>query len=299
MEKAIEIRGVEKRFGQRLVLRDVSFAVPRGSVFGFVGPNGAGKTTAIRIILGLLRPDSGSVSVLGLDSQQQPIALRRLVGYVAEESNFYPWMRIDELMGFHASFYPRWDEARARELLETFNLHPRTRVRELSKGMRTQLGLTLALAHRPELLVLDEPTSGLDPVWRRRFLQALAREATASGATVFFSTHILSDVERIADWIAIIHQGSLRVVRPLDDLKYNQRVIRVVFQGSPPADLLAAPGIKAVERDGQGYLITVEDNFDAIYQSLQKAPHFVLEQVEQDLENIFLDYTGEKGDGNA
>lgn len=299
MENAIETKGLGKIFNGRRVLKDISLAVPRGSIFGLIGPNGAGKTTTIRLLLGLLQPDSGCARVLALDSQSQAIALREKVGYVAEENSFFPWMRVDELVSFHSSFYPHWDAQRARHLLEDFDLHPGAKIRELSKGMRTQLGLTLALAQRPELLILDEPTTGLDPVWRRRFLQTLTREAAAGETSVLFSSHILSDVERVADWVAILVKGSLKVVRPLDDFKYNERVIRVVFQNVAPQELLATPGIKAIERQGSGYLLTVAENFDEIYHSLQNTPHFVLEVIEQDLESIFLDYAGEGGDIDA
>lgn len=299
MEYSIEATELGKIFNGRRVLRDISFQVPRGSIFGLIGPNGAGKTTTIRLLLGLLQPDSGSARVLGLDSHSQAIALRDKVGYVAEEASFYPWMKVDELIRFHSSFYSRWDHQRARHLLETFDLHPGVKVRELSKGMRTQLGLTLALAQRPELLILDEPTGGLDPVWRRKFLQTLTREVADGETTVLFSTHILSDVERVADWVAILAEGRLKVVRPLADFKYNERVIRVVFQNAAPQDLLAMPGIKTIQRQGNGYLLTVTDNFDAIYQSLQNTPHFVLDVIEQDLESIFLDYAGEGGEIDA
>lgn len=294
MENIIETTGLGKNFNGRRVLRDINLRVPRGSIFGFIGPNGAGKTTTIRSILGLLKPSSGSARVLGLDSQADGISIRRKVGYVAEDNHFYSWMRIAELVRFHSSFYPSWNQQRANNLLEVFDLHPGTKVKELSKGMRTQLGLTLALAHEPELLILDEPTSGLDPVWRRRFLQTLTRETAAGNTTVFFSSHILSDVERVADWVAIIVDGRIKVMRPLEDFKYNERVIRVVFQNSAPESLLATPGIKAIEHQGNGYLLTVTDNFDEIYLALQKTPHFVLEVVEQDLESIFLDYAGKE-----
>lgn len=295
MSYVIETTDLGKSFGGRRVLRDISLKVPQGSIFGFIGPNGAGKTTTIRLLLGLLQPDAGSARVLGMDSSSKGIELRSKVGYVAEQSNFYSWMRVEELVNFHSRFYPTWDSQRARHLLETFDLHPGARIKELSKGMRTQLGLTLALAHRPELLILDEPTSGLDPVWRRRFLQTLTKEA-ASDTTVFFSSHILSDVERIADWVAIIVDGRVKVMRPLDDFKYNERVIRVVFQDAAPESLLATQGIKSIERQGNGYLLTVTDRFDEIYTELLNTPHFALEVVEQDLESIFLDYAGEGAD---
>ena len=299
MDYAIETKELGKSFQGRRVLRDINLKVPQGSIFGFIGPNGAGKTTTIRLLLGLIKPSAGYSSVLGLDSQTKGIALRRKVGYVAEQSNFYSWMRVEELIKFNSGFYPTWDHKRARHLLEAFDLHPGARVKDLSKGMRTQLGLTMALAHNPELLILDEPTSGLDPVWRRRFLQTLTREVAKGDTTVFFSSHILSDVERVADWLAMIVDGRIKVMRSLDDFKYNERVIRVVFQGTPPESLLETQGIKAIERQGSGYLLTVTENFDEIYNALQNAPHYALEAMEQDLESIFLDYAGEEADRNG
>ncbi|HOP69422.1 MAG: ABC transporter ATP-binding protein [Dethiobacteria bacterium] len=294
MEYAIQTERLSKSFGGRRVLRDINLQVPKGSIFGFIGPNGAGKTTTIRLLLGLIKPDAGSSSVLGLDSFQQSIEIRKRVGYLSEHNQFYPWMRVEELIKFNAGFFPTWDHGRAEQLLQMFDLHPGARIKELSKGMRTQLGLVISLAHNPELLILDEPTSGLDPVWRRQFLQIMAREAASRETTVFFSSHILSDVERVADWLAIIVEGRIKTVRPMDDIKYNERKIRVVFQGEAPESLLGTAGIKSIERQGSGYLITVEDNFDEIYKALKNTPHFALEVVEQDLESIFLDYAGKE-----
>lgn len=294
MDYVIETNELGKNFNGRRVLRNINLQVPRGSIFGFIGPNGAGKTTTIRLLLGLLKPDAGTAKVLGLDSFSQDIVLRRKVGYVAEDNHYYPWMRIEELIAFNSGFYPSWDGQYARNLLEIFDLHPGAKIRELSKGMRTQLGLTMAMAHRPELLILDEPTSGLDPVWRRRFLQTLTRETAAGNTSVFFSSHILSDVERVADWLAIIVQGRIKVMRSMEDFKYNERVIRVVFQDSLPEVVLSRPGIKAIERQGKGYLLTITEDFDEIYQALQNTSHLTLEVIEQDLESIFLDYAGEE-----
>src|SRR5690554_180792 len=294
MDFAIETQGLSKVFNGRHVLKGIDLQVPPGSIFGFIGPNGAGKTTTIRLLLGLLQPSSGQAKVLGLNSQSESIQLRSKVGYVAEENHFYPWMKVEELVRFNAGFYPRWDQERARKLLEMFDLQPGVKVRELSKGMRAQLGLTLALAHRPQMLILDEPTSGLDPVWRRKFLQILTQETADDETTVFFSSHILSDVERVADWLGILINGKLRAMRSMEDFKYNERVVRVVFQHPAPESLLATDGIKSIQRQGSGYLLTITENFDEIYRTLERTPHFVLEAAEQDLEGVFLDYAGEE-----
>lgn len=296
MDFAIKTEGLSKAFGSQRVLRNINLQIPQGAIFGFIGPNGAGKTTTIRLLLGILQPTSGRAEVLGMDSWHQGVAIRKQVGYVAEQNTFYPFMRVEELIRFNAGLYASWDSGKAEKMLNSFDLPRRAKIKELSKGMRTQLALTLALSVRPRLLVLDEPTGGLDPVWRRQFLQAMTREVAESETTVFLSSHILSDVERVADWLGIIAQGQLKTVRRLDDLKYNERTIRVVFQGNPPAGLLEMKGISKIQHQGSGYLITVTDRFDEIYASLNKAPHFVLEVVEQDLESIFLEYAAHGGE---
>ncbi|MTI96487.1 MAG: ABC transporter ATP-binding protein [Firmicutes bacterium] len=296
MEYVIETRDLNKNFGPTRVLKDINLQVSKGSIFGLVGPNGAGKTTTIRLLMGTLKPTMGTVSVLGLDSWKQGVELRQRVGYVAEKAALYPYMQVQELMRFNAGLYKNWDWDVANRLLNQFDLPRASKIKELSKGMCTQVALTLALCCRPELLILDEPTSNLDPVWRRQFLQVLTKEVAERETTVLFSSHILSDLERVADWVGIITHGKLQAVRQLDDMKFNERKIRIVFQGSPPEDLLTRPGIKNVERQGSGFLITIEDNFDEIYSALGKVPHFLLEVVEQDLETIFLEYA-EPGGG--
>jgi len=218
MEFVIETKELGKNFNGRRVLRDISLKVPRGSIFGFIGPNGAGKTTTIRLLLGLLKPSSGSANVLGLNSQTQSIALRSKVGYVAEDNTFYPWMRVEELIRFNSGFFPSWDHHLARSLLEMFDLHPGTKVKDLSKGMRTQLGLTMALAHRPELLILDEPTAGLDPQSARN-LREIILEIKAEGRTVLLTTHYMEEADQLCDRIAIIDHGKIIALDTPDMLK--------------------------------------------------------------------------------
>lgn len=296
MTDAITIENLTKSFHGRPVLQDLNLSVPRGSIFGFIGPNGAGKTTTIRLLLGLLKPDAGKITILGQDLRTHSIALRRRIGYVSEQASFYPWMQVDELVKFNAGFFPTWERGKTAHLLKIFHLDPTARVKELSRGMLTQLSLIMALSHHPELLILDEPTAGLDPVWRRRFLQLLSEETAGGETTVFLSSQILTDIERIADRLAIIVNGQIRVVRTLDKLKHHEKIIRVVFQQAAPETLLNTPGIRSIERQGHGYLLTVEDHFDEIYEALSRTPHFALEIIEQDLEEIFLNYAASEED---
>jgi ABC-2 type transport system ATP-binding protein len=299
MDYAIETRNLEKVFGEKRVVKNINLNVAKGTIFGLIGPNGAGKTTTIRMLLGILKPSSGEAIVLGQNSSRDGVKLRQSIGYVAEQNIFYPYMTVDELIKFNQGLFPRWSQETARHYLDRFDLPPKTKVGHLSKGMKAQLGLTLALAVQPELLILDEPTSSLDPVWRRKFLQVITDAAATQEMTVFFSSHILSDVERVADTVGILINGQLQVMRSIDELKHNERVVRVVFQGSAPEGLLATEGIASIQRQGNGYLLNITDNFDEIYTSLSKTPHFVLEVLEQDLESIFLDYADRGGSNRA
>ena len=169
-DNVIEIRGVTRRFGAKRALDNVSLAVPRGVVFGLVGANGAGKTTLIRHVLGLLKAQTGSVRVFGLDPVKEPVGVLSRIGYLSEEGDLPGWMRVDELMRYMRAFYPTWDEAYAQDLRQQFALDPAAKVKTLSKGQKARAGLLVALAYRPELLLLDEPSSGLDPIVRRDIL---------------------------------------------------------------------------------------------------------------------------------
>jgi ABC-2 type transport system ATP-binding protein len=237
-EVVIELRDVTRRFGAKLALDRVSLAVPCGTVFGLVGANGAGKTTLIRHVLGLLRAQAGSVRVFGRDPVAEPAAVLARVGYLSEENDLPGWMRVAELLRYSRAFYPRWDDAYAEELRQAFELPPGARVGSLSKGQRAGAGLLVALAHRPELLVLDEPSSGLDPLVRRDILGAIIRTIADEGRTVLFSSHLLDEVERVSDHVALIHHGRVVFSAELNDLKETHRCLTLRFaepRVRPPA----------------------------------------------------------------
>lgn len=188
-------------------LRDVSFVLPRGYIMGLVGPNGAGKTTTIRLIMDLARPDSGRITVLGQHMAENQIELKQKIGYVPENHEFYSDMTVGWTAQFVGRQYPTWNEARLAELLHRYNVDTRKKVGALSKGTKAKLAMALALAHSPELLILDEPTSGLDPVVRRELLSDLLEFVADGDRSVLFSTHITSDLERVADYITFIVDG--------------------------------------------------------------------------------------------
>ena len=222
-DSVITVTELTRRFGAITALDSVSLSMPRGAVYGLVGANGAGKTTLIKHVLGLLRAESGSVRVFGLDPVVEPVSVLSRIGYLSEENDLPGWMRVDELIRYSRAFYAAWDEAYAEELRRAFALDPAAKIRDLSKGQRARAGLLIALAHRPELLVLDEPSSGLDPIVRRDILGAVIRTIAHEGRTVLFSSHLLQEVEEVADHITMISQGKIVLSAPLDAIKESHR----------------------------------------------------------------------------
>lgn len=233
-EAVVRVERLSRRFGATVALDDLSLSVPRGAVFGLVGANGAGKTTLIRHLLGLLRAQTGSVRVFGRDPVRDPVGVLSRVGYLSEENDLPPWMRVRELLRYVRAFYPAWDDDFAEELRSTFALDPAARVRELSRGQRARAGLLVALAYRPELLILDEPSTGLDPLARRDILAAVLRTVAQEGRTVFFSSHLLDEVERVSDHVALLDRGRVVVQGPLDEVRAAHRLLTVRFDGPRP-----------------------------------------------------------------
>jgi ABC-2 type transport system ATP-binding protein len=228
MAPVIRLDKVSKRFGHEVALDQVSLEVPPGVVFALLGENGAGKTTAIRILLGLSEPDSGTAEVLGLPSAAKGLEIRHRVGYVPERLSLYDWMTVREIGWFTAGFYGNGFLPEYQRLVSQFGLPEGKKIKKLSKGMRAKVALSLAMAHQPEVLVLDEPTSGLDALVRREFLESMVDRA-AAGQTVFLSSHQIGEVERVADIVAILCKGRLLVVERLDELKARVRQVTVTL----------------------------------------------------------------------
>src|SRR5437868_118408 len=206
-ESVIDVSDLTRRFGAKTALASVSLSLRPGAVYGLVGANGAGKTTLIKHILGLLRAEGGSVRVFGLDPVADPVGVLSRIGYLSEENDLPEWMRVDELIRYSRAFYPGWDDAYAEELRRTFALDPAAKIKNLSKGQKARAGLLVALAYRPELLVLDEPSSGLDPIVRKDILGAVLRTIADEGRTVLFSSHLLDEVEEVADHVTMLSRG--------------------------------------------------------------------------------------------
>ena len=215
----IEISQLTRRFGARTALASVNLSLPRGGVYGLVGANGAGKTTLIRHILGMMRAESGTVRVFGRDPVADPVGVLSRIGYLSEEHDLPAWMSVGELARYSRAFYPAWDHAYAEELRQAFALDAAAKIKTLSKGQKARAGLLVALAHRPELLVLDEPSSGLDPIVRKDILGAILRTIADEGRTVLFSSHLLEEVEQVADHVTMINHGTIVLSAPLREIK--------------------------------------------------------------------------------
>jgi ABC-2 type transport system ATP-binding protein len=247
----VAITGLCRHFGSKAALRDVSLYVPRGGVFGLVGENGAGKTTLIKHILGLFRAERGVVRVFDRDPVADSVEVLGRIGYLSEQPDLPGWMRVDELLRYTRAFYPKWDPDYAAKLRRQFGLEPGARLKTLSKGQQAKAGLLIAQAHRPDLLLLDEPSSGLDPIVRRDILEAVIRTVADEGRTVFFSSHLLEEIERVSDHIAMLHQGRVVLCGPLDDIKGQHRNVTLRFakaQTKPP-EIAGALSVTGIGRD--------------------------------------------------
>jgi ABC-2 type transport system ATP-binding protein len=286
-EPMIAIAGLSKAFGANQVLRGVDLIVPRGAVCGFLGLNGAGKSTTIHILLGLLRPDAGHCQVVQLDPTQDPVETRRRVGYMAENQTMYGWMRVRELITWCGRFYPTWDVGLADELRRQMTLAADAKVGTLSKGQTSKLALLLALAHRPELVILDDPVLGLDPLARRDFLRDVIGQLQSREVTVFFSSHLLYEIEPICDHVAILHGGRIVVSEPVDTLR--ERVKRVEFRPREPLRLADIPGVLDVQRDGEHWSLVTAD-IAAAQGPLQQASSNGLATIDLNLDEIFEAY---------
>ena len=236
---AIQVDHIAKSFGTQQVLRDVSLSIPSGQTFALLGRNGAGKTTTIRVLLGLLQADAGTVRLNGMDPTRDPLGVRRHVGYLAEDQTMYGWMTPVELCNFLAPFYPTWDMRWAHNYLDRFEIPLHTRIGRLSKGQSVKLGLIVALAHRPPIVILDDPAMGLDPIARKEFNRDLVEHLQSSGCTVLYSSHLLDEVEAVADGVAILDGGQIVRADTTDLLREEVKQILLPVEsvaGTPPPE---------------------------------------------------------------
>lgn len=255
----LKTHGLGLNYGNVRAVHNLNLEVREGEIYGFLGRNGAGKTSTIRMIMGVIRPDAGEIELNGERLRRIGTRQKRNVGYVSQEQNFYPWMKCAQLGKFVGGFYPTWDRAEFARLLHILDLPPGRRVAHLSGGMKVKLALALALAHRPSLLILDEPTSGLDPVARREFLNIIRQQSVAHGRTTFFSSHLIDEVEMVADRVGIIKRGQLCYEGEIGLL--HQTVRKVVCNERQPANIVRERAIA----DGFEEMDGFRGQLDAVY----------------------------------
>ena len=300
MTAIIEVAALTKSYGSKRGITDVSFQVEDGEVFGFLGPNGAGKTTTIRLLMALLKADSGTARIAGMDVWEQSVAIKKLVGYSPGEPALDPNLTGGQILEYFGHLRGGVDQAYLKQLIGRLDLDPTRKFRQYSSGNKRKVVLIQAFMHRPRLLILDEPTNGLDPINQQEFTRMVA-EARAAGSTVFLSSHILSEVEQVCDRVGIIREGQLvRVggVAELKDIKRHE--ITITFADSVP--IAAFKNLADVEQvealaDGHTLRLSVSGSADAVIKAAAQHPVVTLTSHEPSLEDIFLRYY--EGDGVA
>jgi ABC-2 type transport system ATP-binding protein len=283
----IEINGLVRRFGKKTALESVTMAVPQGCVMGLVGENGAGKTTLIKHILGLFKAQAGQVRVFDLDPVVDPPGVLGRIGYLSENREMPEWMRIGELIRYTRAYYPAWDMAYARELLETFGLDETQKIKGLSRGQRALTGLLMALAYRPDLLLLDEPSSGLDPVVRRDILAAVVQTIADEGRTVVLSSHLLDEVERVADHVTMIHEGKVVFADTMHNVQKTHCCLTLRFD-HPQQEAPSLPGLLSQSGGPQEWTCVCDRTLEEVTGAVQQLGAEIVEHSTPSLDDIFV-----------
>lgn len=284
----ITLNGVQKRYDDKSVLDGIELSVRGGSVLGLLGKNGAGKTTLIKCALGLVHPDEGSITLLGENAKDLSAQAKARLGYVPQEISLYPWMRVRQLLEYMAAFYPKWNSALVQKLLHDWEVSSSDKVGKMSVGTRQKLAIILALAHEPDLLVLDEPAASLDPAARREFLKTVLEIAAEGSRTVLFSTHITSDLERVADRVAILRGGKIAYEGELDELKDSVKRLHLTAQTPLPLNL-DVPGAVRIRVEGNEALLSVRNVSEQLLEDLRMQHSASVRVEDLNLEDIFVE----------
>lgn len=290
-ELVVEVNNLSRSFGKTNALDCVDFKAIRGKVYGLVGANGAGKTTLIKHLLGLLRAKSGSVRIFGEDPVRNPQGVLKRIGYLSEDRDIPDWMSIDELMRYTSAYHSGWDQSYAAELLNTFSLDSAKKIKTLSRGMRAQVALISAVAHRPDLLILDEPSSGLDAVVRKDILNAVVRTISEEGRTVIFSSHLLEEVERLSDHVTMIHQGKITLDSSLEFINKNHHWSSISFL-EPQNSLPTLEGVVEISGEGRSFSAVHQGSISAFQDAVNKIGGAVIESRNATLEEVFVSRVG-------
>jgi ABC-2 type transport system ATP-binding protein len=290
IKPAIETRGLTKYYGDHPVVHALDLRIPTGCVYGFLGRNGAGKSTTIKMLTGMVLPDAGEALVLGESIDSLSPETRGRIAYVAEGHPLYRTMTIRQIEQFSRAFYPHWNSDLFGQVLEHFELAPKKRIWWLSRGQRAQVALALAVAPDPELLILDDPTLGLDTVVRRDFLESMIQLIQRQGRTILFSSHVLGDIERVADRIGILVDGVLRVDCPTERFKEAIKKLVLTFDG-PAKPWPSAEGIVSDVSIGNRREVVIANYTDAHLETARALGAKVIDVVEMNLEDAFIEYT--------
>jgi ABC-2 type transport system ATP-binding protein len=283
----VSAKQLKRSFGRSDVLRGVNLEVPKGSVVGLLGTNGCGKSTLLKCLLGLLKLNSGSCSIFGEDSWNLSANARSRLGYVAQQSKFYPWMSVRQMVDYTAAYYENWQDEIAKEMLELFALSPAAKVAGLSGGEAQRLAIVLAMSFQPDLLILDEPAASLDPQGRRNLLKTLVEPLEERQRTVLFSTHITSDIERIATHVALMKFGRIEYFGELDQLKSSLKRLRITSTTTLPADFHVPKSLR-LDIEGHTAVAAVTDVEESVLEQLEQ-DGFNVAVEDLTLEDIFLE----------
>jgi ABC-2 type transport system ATP-binding protein len=297
-DAVIETSGLTRCFGRKAVVDELTMVVPRGSVFAFLGRNGSGKTTTIRMLLGLLEPTRGSSTVLGRDSRRLTSEVRSRVGYIAESHALYEWMTVRECGAWQSRFYARWNDRVFSSIVGHFRLDPRARAGQLSRGERAGLSLAITLAPEPELLILDDPAIGLDPVARRSLLESMVYVTRGADRTIFFSSHLLDDVERVADHVAILDRSVLRACCSVETFGRHiaQFVLRYDGESTPPVEVPAIRGLLHARRVPGELTLTIANADDAVQRIVRSLGAGAVEESPVSFSEAMVGYLGDHGE---
>jgi ABC-2 type transport system ATP-binding protein len=296
MSDVIVTNALTKYYGGQCAVDSLNLRVAQGTVYGLLGRNGAGKSTAIKMLLGMAHASYGRAELFGEDSSQLRPETRARIAYLAEGHPLYRWMTVGQAVRFTRGFYERyrWNQPLLDQILEHFELSPKQKIRRLSRGQQAQVALALAVASDPELLILDDPTLGLDTVVRRDFLESLIQIIQRRGRTILFSSHILGDVERVADRIGILIDGVLRVDCPTDHFKESIRKVLLELKPGPdsePPEIAGCPGLVSRRQMGRKMELVVagfDDRHQKLFESIEAR---TVEVIDFNLEDAFIEYT--------
>lgn len=288
MDAIIQMQKVVKKFGNKEVLKGVDLEIPAGSVTGLLGKNGSGKTTLMKCALGLLKPQEGTIKIFGEGAWDLSESAKAKLGYVPQQASFMNWMKVGDTIDYTASFYPNWNTKLVDQLVNDWELNRKDLAMKLSEGQKQKLSIILALGHEPALLILDEPVASLDPIARRQFLKTVFDIIADRECTILFSSHITSDLERVADRAAILNDGKIFFNGEVDSLKDTVKLLKITFLGDVP-QAWDMPGIMRVKSSGKDALVHVKDYNESVKRQMEQKWNARVETADLNLEDIFVE----------